>query len=113
MHPQLLTTVPVLICAFLLMKDYWLIVAIAILGGVYPDIEKLAYLDLHLPKALVLFPWHSCFLSGRPWEYAHKDFLIVTEICLFVLMLAWDVVVHQTPAEQAKPLSFRRCRWIL
>ncbi|MCP4398926.1 MAG: hypothetical protein GY801_16705 [bacterium] len=97
MHPQILTTVPVLIAAFILMKDYWMIAVISVLGGVYPDIEKLAYLDLHIPKFFVLFRRHSCSLSGRPWEYAHKDFLIVTEICVFVLMMGgmWWFAKHR------------------
>ena len=119
MFPQFVTAVPVLILSLLLMKDYWLIAVIAILGGVYPDIEKLAYfsfdsLGLTWPRALVLFPWHSLALSGRPWEHAHKEFLIVTEIVVFFVIIGamWWFTRHRKNRQDCfiPPLSLDSLR---
>ena len=96
MHPQFLTTIPVLLLSFLLMKDYWPIVTVAILGSIYPDIEKMMYfglksLDFSWGESFILFPWHSLYLSGRPWEYEHKHFLITTQNALFFAMM-WGIL---------------------
>ena len=87
MFPQVLTTLPVLAAIFQLNRDARLVTSLSILGGVYPDIEKLAYIDWHLPKSLVLFPFHSCRLSGSAWESSHKSFLILWEIGIFALIM--------------------------
>ena len=87
MLPQILTTLPVIGAALRLSKDAQIVVGASILGGMYPDIEKLSYLDAHLPRSLVLFPYHSCQLSGSPWEFSHARELIVMEICVFAMMM--------------------------
>ena len=87
MFPQVLTTLPVIALAFQLNRDARDISGLAMLGGMYPDIEKLMYIDWHLPKSLVLFPFHSCRLSGSAWEFSHKSFLILWEIGIFALIM--------------------------
>ncbi len=89
MYPQILTTLPVIVITFYLTRDYWQIAGAAMLGGMYPDIEKLLYFDFHLPRSFVLFPWHSCRLSQSLWEDEHKLFLIFFEICLFAVMMTY------------------------
>lgn len=85
--PTALLTVPVIIVAIYLNKDARLIVELSMFGGMYPDMEKLAYFDAHLPRSFVLFPYHSCQLSGSPWEFSHARELIVMEIGVFAIMM--------------------------
>ena len=87
MFPPVLTTLPVLAAAFQLNRDARLVTSLSLVGGVYPDIEKLMYIDWHLPKSLVLFPFHSCSLSGSAWESSHKHFLIFWELVVFALIM--------------------------
>lgn len=62
----------------------------ALVGGLYPDFEKGAYLSTLLPRSLVLFPFHSCSYSPAGWEVEYRSVLIAAEIGLlfglFVLM---------------------------
>ena len=70
------------------MRDHPIIALISLLGGIYPDLEKLAYFDFHLPREFVTFRYHSCYLSPwRPWELEHKTFLIVFEVLLLPALL--------------------------
>ena len=86
--PQFLATIPVLIITFYAMRDHWVIAMVSLLGGVYPDIEKLIYLDLHLPQYLVVFRKHSCDLSQwTALELEYKSFLVVFEVGLFFVLL--------------------------
>ncbi len=85
--PTALITVPVIIAAIYLNKDARIIVELSIFGGMYPDMEKLAYFDAGLPRSFVLFPYHSCQLSGSDWEFSHKHVLIAMETFLFALMI--------------------------
>jgi hypothetical protein len=86
--PQILVSFPALLITFYYARDSWIIAVVSVLGGIYPDIEKLAYVDFHLPQYFVLFRNHSCALSQwTPWELEHKTFLIVFEVCLFLVLL--------------------------
>jgi hypothetical protein len=86
--PQVIMALPVILLALTLTRDRPVIVVASLAGAVYPDVEKLAYLDFGLPKALVLFPHHSCSLSQwTPWELAHKDFLIILEMAVMTVCL--------------------------
>jgi hypothetical protein len=86
--PQFLTTIPVLIITFYVMRDHWMIAMISVVGSVYPDIEKLIYFDLHLPQYLVVFRRHSCYLSQWTlWELEHKNLLITAEVGLVIVSL--------------------------
>ncbi|GAK49696.1 hypothetical protein U14_00919 [Candidatus Moduliflexus flocculans] len=85
--PTVFVTVPVIMTIFYLNKDARIVAGLSMFGGMYPDIEKLAYFDANLPRFCVLFPFHSCQLSSSRWELSHKYELIVMEICLFALMM--------------------------
>lgn len=85
--PTVLLTLPVIITAIYLNKDARLIVELSMFGGMYPDMEKLVYFDANLPRSCVLFPFHSCQLSGSTWELSHEYELIVMELCLFALIM--------------------------
>ena len=85
--PTTLTTLPVILVTLHLNKDARVVAELSMFGGMYPDIEKLAYFDAGLPRFLVLFPFHSCRLSKSAWDFAHKQELIVMEICLFALIM--------------------------
>jgi hypothetical protein len=80
-------TLPVVIMFLYLTRDHWLIALVSIFGSVYPDIEKGAYLNLFIPKYLIIFRHHSCSYSPAGWESEHKLFLIIAELCLFVVLL--------------------------
>ena len=86
--PQILTTLPVILVNLYLNRDAWPLAAVAMFGGMYPDVEKLLYFDFNLPRFLIVFRQHSCYLTPwRPWEMAHKQFLVVFEIVVFVVLL--------------------------
>jgi hypothetical protein len=80
-------TIPVVIMFLYLTKDHLMIALVSIIGGIYPDIEKTAYLVLHIPRYLIIFRNHSCSYSPAGWESEHKLFLIITELFLFGALL--------------------------
>jgi len=47
-------------------------VAVGMLAGLYPDIEKVLCVDLHIPGSFILLKWHSTYISSRhgglPWS---------------------------------------------
>ncbi|GAK55234.1 hypothetical protein U27_02066 [Candidatus Vecturithrix granuli] len=96
--PQVIAAIPVVAFTWYMLHDHSVIAMISLLGGIYPDLEKLAYFDFHLPRELVIFEQHSCYLSQwRSWELAHKTFLIVFEtlLLLTLLMLAYWISVQR------------------
>lgn len=62
------------------------------LGGIYPDVEKVLSVDLHIPDRFVLFGWHSTFLSTRTAGLA-KSVLIALECVLIAgfLLVMWKI----------------------
>ena len=46
-------------------RDHWGYTVLGMIGAMYPDIEKVAYIDFGMPGRLVLFRWHSMALSDR------------------------------------------------
>lgn len=64
------------------------IALLAIFGGIFPDIEKVAYLTFDLPRALVLFPHHSCSFSPIGWEIHHPRLVTISEASLFIVLPA-------------------------
>lgn len=99
LFPPILTTLPVIVIVLYLNSDARIVAELSMLGGMYPDIEKLAYFDAGLPRFLVLFPFHSCRLSKSEWEFAHKHELIVMEICLFALIMG---MIYWLAAERTR-----------
>ncbi len=87
--PQVIVALPVLLFVYHFMKDYRMLAVISVLGGIYPDIEKFAYFDLHFPRFLMLLRQHSCYLTPwSSWELKHETFLIILEIWLLTGLLA-------------------------
>lgn len=84
---QVAATVPVIVIIFWISRQHWFLSLVSMSGGLYPDLEKLLYFDFHLPKAFVVFPYHSCRLSDSAWEKAHESHLIVFEISVFALLM--------------------------
>ena len=68
--------------AFWFAGKAWPFVLVGILGGMYPDFEKVLSVDFGLPGAFVLFDWHSTYLSHRTGGLP-KPLLIATE-CLAI-----------------------------
>lgn len=102
--PQILATIPVLLITFYVHRDHLMVALVSVMGGVYPDIEKGAYLNFHLPRYLVLFRSHSCSYSPAGWETKHKFFLIIAEVCLFGFLLAgiYWTARHRNQSECSK-----------
>lgn len=57
--------IAVAIPAFILSGKAWPYVALGMLGGIYPDVEKVLSVDFHIPDRFILFAWHSTCLSSR------------------------------------------------
>ncbi len=57
--------VAVAVPALILAGRAWPIVALGMLGALYPDVEKVLAVDFRVPEAYILFPWHSAYLSSR------------------------------------------------
>jgi len=51
--------------AFIFAGRLWPYVALGMIGGIYPDVEKVLSVDFHVPDSLILFSWHSTYLSNR------------------------------------------------
>lgn len=96
--PQAIAAAPVVVVTWYILRDHRVIAMISLLGGIYPDLEKLAYFDFHLPRELVIFEQHSCYLSQwTPWTLEHKTALIVFEVLLLpmLLMLTYWISVQR------------------
>ena len=72
--------------AFIWAGKAWPFVALGMVGGMYPDLEKVLALDFRLPAQLVLFDWHSTYLSSRTAGLP-RPLLIVMECCLIAAFL--------------------------
>jgi hypothetical protein len=89
----LVVAVPALILA----GRFWPFVMLGIAGGMYPDVEKVLAVDLHVPAALILFDWHSRYLSTRtgglpmPFLIAFECFLIVTLLLMMCQLKRRDL----------------------
>ncbi|MBD3307839.1 hypothetical protein GF339_15510 [candidate division KSB3 bacterium] len=87
--PPLLASLPILLLAYHFAGDARLIMLSAVIGAMYPDVEKLAYLHQHLPRSLVLFRSHSCCHSHwTPWEQEYTAVVVGGEIVLLLLLIA-------------------------
>ncbi len=100
----LIITLPVFLIFWKYARQHWFILLLALIGGLYPDVEKAAYLHSAYPRALVLFPWHSCSYSPAGWEVEYGHALIAMEMLVYLgLLIAflWFGLrtqgVHHTP----------------
>ena len=75
-------------------RERWGCIVLGMIGAIYPDIEKVLYLDFGIPDTLVLFGWHSTSLSSLSGTFS-TDALIVIELALVVgLLIATSRLVH-------------------
>ena len=68
--------------AFMLAGRTWPYVALGMLGGVYPDVEKAVFFTFQAPAPFALFPWHSLYLSNRTAGLPHA--VLIGFECLFI-----------------------------
>lgn len=68
--------------AFLFAGRAWPYAAFGMLGGIYPDVEKVLFFGLHLPDRYILFGWHSEYLSSRTDGLPHP--LLIGLECVLI-----------------------------
>lgn len=93
--------------ALLMSRKAWSFVFLGMAGGMYPDVEKVLAVDLHLPRQLILFDWHTTYLSSRTGGFP-RPFLVVMECCLIAgcLVAMWRVrreASNHTPEGRRRP----------
>jgi hypothetical protein len=67
-------------------RDRWFLIWLTLFAAMYPDFEKVAYIDFGLPRQLVIFRGHSLQLSGNDWGLPHP-WLIALEVSLIFVCL--------------------------
>lgn len=80
-------TIPVILLCVYLTHDHRRLLFLSIAGGIYPDIEKVAYLKWHLPQWCILFPGHSCSYSSHGWTSQHAFLLSSLDIGLSLVLV--------------------------
>lgn len=102
----LLITLPVFLISWKHARQHWFLMLLTLSGGLYPDIEKAAYLHSAYPRALVLFPWHSCSYSPVGWEVEYHHLLIVMEMLVYIgLLIALHWLCRRTQCVRHTPGS--------
>lgn len=76
----------VLVPALVLSGRHWLYGVVGLIGGLYPDLEKVAALDFRLPETFVMLPHHSGQISSNDWGLPH-GLLIAVELLLIGICL--------------------------
>jgi hypothetical protein len=97
-YREAVALIPAAALLLILGRRNLLLVSIGIVAGLYPDIEKLAYLAFHVPDALVFFDWHSRAVSSHDAGLAHWS-LSLFDMCLFGACVAG---VWRTSARRSK-----------
>lgn len=87
----LLVALPAFLVAWTYARQHWYVLLISLAGGLFPDIEKAAFMHCAYPRALVLFPWHSCAYSAEGWQVEYRQWLIALEVAVFLGILAASV----------------------
>lgn len=67
-------------------RRIWPYAIAGVIGGLYPDIEKVASVDFHLPERFVIFRWHSMQLSAHHAGLP-RSVLITAEVVLITVLL--------------------------
>lgn len=84
---EALCALPVAVFGLWLGRDRIVMTGLALVGSMYPDFEKVAYVDFHIPRQLVIFRAHSLELSGHTAGLP-RPALVTIEMTLLVGMLA-------------------------
>lgn len=79
--------VGIILFRFTTTRFHWVVLFASIMGGIYPDVEKEAFLYLSLPRFLVLFPWHSLAYSREGGEMHYTLFLWVAQSGAYGVLL--------------------------
>lgn len=72
----------------------WGSVTLGMVGAVYPDVEKVACVDLGMPSWMALFRWHSLTLSDRDGGLP-LYVLIVAELALIAGLMLGTLAATQ------------------
>ncbi|MCG3149036.1 MAG: hypothetical protein PCFJNLEI_02488 [Verrucomicrobiae bacterium] len=87
---------PFLIFGLVIERRHWVILLLGVLGGLYPDIEKLGYIDFNLPQAFVLFPSHSLKVSSHDGGWSLWECVLV-EASILISLLGVAVALARRP----------------
>jgi len=82
-------------------RDRWWLVGVTVVAAMYPDVEKVAYIDLGLPQQLVIFHRHSTVLSGNHGGLPHA-WLIALEMSLLAGMMITAYLVSKSRLRASK-----------
>jgi len=107
----MLFCVPILYLAWPLIKAEPWIVGAALFGAVYPDVEKGLYLNMLIPRWLVLFGHHSSAYSSDGGD-EHKALVLVIEGCVLLLSMVgvyWLVRCRQQSEEHGSEKPIHGC----
>jgi hypothetical protein len=85
---------PVVLIALYCGRDRWVLTCFALLGSMYPDLEKVAFVDFHIPKSLVIFRAHSLQLSGHTAGLP-QWLLITLELSVLAVLIAGGVAIYR------------------
>ena len=77
---------PVVAVAVWLGRDRWGLTGLALCGSLYPDFEKVAYVDFHIPRQLVIFRAHSLQLSSHTCGWP-RPALVGLEVAMLAALL--------------------------
>jgi len=61
-------------------------IVVGMVGGMYPDLEKVLCVDHGLTQPFILFDWHSRYLSNRTAGLP-KPLLVIMECCIIAACL--------------------------
>lgn len=89
----LLAAVMAIPCLFFARAN-WPYAILGMLGAIYPDVEKVAAVDLHIPQSWIIFKGHSLQLSSNDGGLPH-GILIAVELGLIALMMLWTYALSR------------------
>jgi hypothetical protein len=89
---EALCALPLMIFGAYVGRDHLVLLGAGVFGAMYPDFEKVAYIDFHIPQALVLFSSHSLKLSSHHGNWPLWK-TVALESGLVLLMLTATVLL--------------------
>lgn len=92
---QAVFSVPILALAVWLGRGHWWLTGLALVGCIYPDLEKVLYVDFHIPQWLVLFRGHSLSLSGYTGGWP-RPVLVGVELLIMAGMVAGAILLARS-----------------
>jgi len=98
---QVVCALPFAIMGWLVGRDHLLILGCGMVGGMYPDFEKVAYLDLQMPKEFVLFHAHSLKLSSNHGDWPFSQ-LVTLEVALVIAFVAGTLALASKRRRDAR-----------